>query len=163
VAVLVCIFLICWSFAVLEKPQLFITSMPFYHFLCCQCKQFFPPDSFNWEQCYCRVLVNVTNNFGYGNEYGWCVSVYSQRLDDICKGYRLFHKIFGAVTSRTSISFRLVSFRFVSVYFVSCFVSQFTGTPRDAIYLVLKGSGFAKRWGVSRTFKQNHCPLKRDI
>ena len=28
------------------------------------------------------------------------MSVYNQRLDDICKGYRLFHKIFGAVISR---------------------------------------------------------------
>jgi hypothetical protein len=34
---------------------------------------------------------------------------------------------------------------------------------RDVIYPVLKGSGFVKRWGVSRTAYQNHCPLKRDI
>jgi hypothetical protein len=35
---------------------------------------------------------------------------------------------------------------------------------RDFIYPVLKGSGFAKRWGIAaRTAKQNHCPLKRDL
>ena len=34
---------------------------------------------------------------------------------------------------------------------------------RDVIYPVLKGSGFLKRSGVSRTVYQNDCPLKRDI
>jgi hypothetical protein len=46
------------------------------------------------------TIRNACQDDRYGNEYGWCVSVYNQRLDDICKGYRLFHKIFGAVISR---------------------------------------------------------------